>query len=228
MRQNLSKILVIEDDLKIAYGLVRGLEDAGFDARSASDGERGLELVFEWEPDLVVLDLMLPKMNGHELLAQCQARTSVPFVVLTARAELDARLESFELGAVDFMAKPFWLEELVARIRARLSTHIQAESRDELTWSEVTLDFDARTVHRDEQELALTPHELNLLVYLARRPGRALTRAQLAQGALSMHGDVSDRTVDSHIARVRKKLGAPASAAICTVWGIGYRFEPES
>lgn len=219
------RILVIEDDKAIAVGLVKGLEREGFSARSAYDGARGVELVLDWGPDLVVLDLMLPGVDGIEVLRQCRDRSSAPFIVLTARSELDARLEAFEHGALDYLSKPFWLEELVARIRLRLGLGAVERAAEIIEFADVRLDLAAPRVTRAGEDLELTPHELNVLRFLVRRPGRALSRSQIATGALRTDGETSERTVDSHIARLRKKLGESAAAHVATVWGIGYRFE---
>ncbi|WP_233604817.1 MULTISPECIES: response regulator transcription factor [Corallococcus] len=135
------------------------------------------------------------------------------------------RLRSFGLGAVDYLAKPFWMEELVARIRARLLL-LEERPRRVLRWDDVRLDLDAREVSIESTgPVSLTRHEFDVLAYLVERPGRAMTRAQIAQHALPPNEERDDRTVDSHVARLRKKLG-PAGARIRTSWGIGYQFAP--
>lgn len=221
-----ARILVVEDDAPIAAGLVRGLKLAGFEVTLATDGPLALEAAERERPALVVLDLNLPGKDGFELLEVWKTRLRVPVIVLTARQELEARLRSFGLGAVDYLAKPFWMEELVARIRARL--HLPEEGpRRVLRWDDVSLDLDAREASREGTgTLQLTRHEFDVLAYLVERPGRALTRAQIAQHALPPNEERDDRTVDSHVARIRKKLG-PAGARIRTSWGIGYQFDPQ-
>jgi DNA-binding response OmpR family regulator len=149
-------------------------------------------------------------------------RVSTPVVVLSARTELQARLESFRLGAVDYVAKPFFLEELVARIRARLALR-ETGPRRLVQVGATEVDLDARRATRDGDDLGLTAHEFNLLAWLAARPGRAVTRQELAENALDSSG-VTDRTVDSHVSRIRQKLGDDGKR-IATVWGIGYRLE---
>ncbi len=170
---------------------------------------------------------MLPARGGFEVLATWRGRSSTPVIVLTARTDLESRLRAFELGAVDYLPKPFWIEELVVRIRARLRighAGVAAPARA-VRWDDVVLDLDARAVHVAGAPLALTAHEFNVLSYMVERPGRAVTRRQLAEAALPAAGDRSDRTVDSHIARIRRKLGRPGGARLATVWGIGYRFD---
>lgn len=223
-----ARILVVEDDPPIAAGIVRGLTHAGFAVELASDGERGAAVGLTGDFALAVLDLMLPGQGGFEVLAQWRGRISTPVIVLTARTDLESRLRAFELGAVDYLPKPFWVEELVARIRARLRIAAEAPGRS-VRWDDVVLDLDARTVLLAGDPLGLTAHEFNVLAYMVERPGRAVTRQQLAEAALPAGGDRSDRTVDSHIARIRRKLGKPAGMRLATVWGIGYRFDaPES
>ena len=148
---------------------------------------------------------------------------SAPVIVLTSSSELQARIKVFDLGAVDYMPKPFWIEELVARIRARLQLREQSPRRV-LRFHGVALDLDARSLTVDGEAVELTATQLNILSYLAERPGRAVTRRQLAESALPALGERFDRTVDGHVSRIRRKLG-PHGQAISTVWGIGYRLD---
>ena len=219
-------ILVVEDDSGVAQGLVRGLKQAGFRTSLEMSGDRGLERILTGEFDLVLLDLMLPKRTGFEVLDAMRARASVPVIVLSALTDLPSRLKSFQTGAVDFVPKPFFMEELVARVRSRLDLG-QAEARRELALADTVLDLDARVARRGGEDLGLTGFEFNVLALLRQRAGRAQTRAQIAEDALSEEGDSSDRTVDSHISRIRKKLGPTAAQRIRTVWGIGYRCDVE-
>jgi DNA-binding response OmpR family regulator len=221
-----SHILVVEDDLSVVRGLVGGLQRAGFKTSLAMTGDEGLRRILHEAFDLVLLDLMLPDKSGFEILEAVQSRSSIPIVVLTAFSELPARLRSFESGAVDFVPKPFFMEELVARIRARLPL-LDSRPRHELSIGDVMVDLDARIARRGDVDLELTAHEFNVLAYLMQRPGRALTRPQLAEAALPEGGDRLERTVDSHVSRIRKKLGPEAGARLKTVWGIGYRCEEE-
>jgi len=218
------RVLVIEDDPGVAGGVFRGLVAAGFEVELSTDGLAGLATALKRPPDLVVLDLMLPERSGIDVLHDLSGRSRTPIIVLTARTELKDRLRCFELGAVDFVPKPFFLEELVARIRAHLGQRA-TKPRRVVRWSSVTVDLDARVAERSGEPLALTRAELDLLAYLLERPGRAISRATLASDVLSPLAPCDDRTVDSHVARIRKKLGPDAARAIVTVWGIGYRFE---
>ena len=216
------QILVIEDDAGVAQGLVNGLRKAGFRTSLAVNGDQGLKCLLTEPFDLVLLDLMLPGRTGFEVLEAMCTRVSVPTIVLSALSDLPARLKSFENGAVDFVPKPFFMEELVARIRSRLEVR-HVETRRVLTLGDTIVDLDSRMVLRNEMDLGLTGYEFNVLAFLYQRAGRAQTRGQIAEHALSEHGDCSDRTVDSHISRIRKKLGPDTGGLIKTIWGIGYR-----
>jgi DNA-binding response OmpR family regulator len=218
------RVLVVEDDASMAAGIVRGLRGAGLDVELSTDGNDGTRRLLADKYDIVVLDLMLPGQSGFEVLEQVKHRAPVPVIVLTARTDLPDRLKAFELGAADFMAKPFWIEELVARIRSRLRLGEDLPKRV-IRWEGVALDLDARTATVDGRLAPLTPTELAVLAFLVERKGRAVSRTVLAEQALASLEEPDARTVDSHVARLRKKLGAGA-AAIATVWGIGYRFQP--
>jgi two-component system OmpR family response regulator len=214
----MTRLLVIEDDAAVARAMVRGLERAGFEVELARDGEMGLERASDPTFDLVVLDLMLPARVGVEVLRRLRARVDTPVVVVSAQSGLESRLEVFELGAVDFVAKPFWMEELVARIRSRLDGR---RPREVIRWDDVEVDLEARVVRVDGRDAELTPIERAVLTYLVRRAGRAVSRDELVESALDK-ADTTERTVDSHVARIRRKLGRGA-AALQTVRGFGYR-----
>lgn len=221
------RLLVVEDDQQVLRGLVSGLHRAGFRVDVAMDGttaEERLMSPVDGDYDAVLLDLMLPGQSGFDVLEALRGRRSTPVIVLSALTELPARLQSFELGAVDFVPKPFWIEELVLRLRTRLRLGAP-QSRNTRTLGEVVLDLDARTASRDGVDLGLTAHEYNLLAWLVERPGRAVSRAQLVAHTLSGEAGASERAVDPHISRLRKKLG-PEGSCIRTVWGIGYRCDP--
>jgi DNA-binding response OmpR family regulator len=222
----LERVLVVEDDPGVAGGIVRGLRDAGFEVELATNGKDGAKRALAGSFAAIVLDLMLPEQSGFDMLEQLRGRSSVPILVLTARSDLADRLRCFGLGAADFLAKPFWMEELVARLRARLRISLEAPKRV-VRWANVGLDLDRRQVTIDNADAGLTRNEFDVLAHLVEREGRAISRAQLAELALTPFEKRDARTVDSHIARIRKKLGAEGGGRIVTVWGIGYRFEPD-
>ena len=220
------RLLVVEDDPGVAGGIVRGLREAGFEVELATNGLDGAKKALEGGFSAIVLDLMLPEQSGFHVLEQLHGRSSVPVLVLTARSDLADRLRCFDLGAADFIVKPFWLEELVARLRARLRISSEAPKRI-VRWANVALDLDSRLVTIEGTDAGLTKNEFDVLAHLVERQGRAISRDQLAEHALTPFEQRDARTVDSHIARIRKKLGAEGGARIVTVWGIGYRFEPD-
>jgi two-component system OmpR family response regulator len=222
------RVLIVEDDHDVAAGLVRGLRLAGFSIELATDGTNGARLCLGSDFDVVVLDLMLPGHSGFEVLEALHKRPAVPpVIVLSARTELSDRLRAFKLGAVDYVPKPFWIEELVARIRARFQIAETTSPSRIVAWADAVVNLDARTLTVGGEPVTLTRYELDLLAYFLERPGRAIPRAQLASHALSPLDERSERTIDSHLTRIRKKVGAKAAAHLVTVWGIGYRFEPD-
>jgi DNA-binding response OmpR family regulator len=219
-----ARVLVVEDDAATAAGIVRGLRSARFDVELSTDGVDGARRILSDRYDVVVLDLMLPEQSGFDVLERVRNRTRASVIVLTARTDLPDRLRAFGLGAADFVAKPFWIDELIARIRSRLRFDDERPKRV-VRWSGVTLDLDARAAEVDGKPVSLTPTEFAVLAFLVERPSRAVSRGVLAAQALASLEEPDARTVDSHVARLRKKIGLGA-AAIATVWGIGYRFDP--
>lgn len=218
------RVLVVEDDLQVVQGLVSGLTRAGFDVSVAMTGTEGATRAVAERWDVVVLDLMLPGKSGFDVLAAMSGRVSTPVVVLSADTELASRLRSFQLGAVDFVPKPFWIEELVARLRSRLQLRETQPGRT-LRFRSTVLDLDRRVATQGDADLGLTHHEFNVLAWLAARPGHAVSRRQLVEHTLSEERDATERTVDSHVSRIRKKLGDD-STCVVTAWGVGYRLEP--
>jgi two-component system OmpR family response regulator len=220
------RLLVVEDDAGVAGGIVRGLRASGFEVELATNGLDGAKKALEGGFSAIVLDLMLPQQSGYSVLEQLHGRISAPILVLTAKSDLADRLRCFGLGAADFITKPFWIEELVARLHTRLRINSTAPKRV-VRWSDVELDLDSRVVTVDGADAGFTRNEFDLLAHLVERQGRAISRAQLAEHALTPFEQRDARTVDSHIARIRRKLGAEGGTRVATVWGIGYRFEPD-
>lgn len=216
-------ILLIEDDPTLREEISLGLSNAGFTVRCAVDGAQGESLWRQGGFSLVILDLNLPKRDGWSLLADPE-RPNTPVLVLTARTDLNTRVRAFEAGAIDYLAKPFFLAELIARVRARHST--ASSGGRVVRFGEAVVDLVARTLTLQNQTVSLTRTEFDILAYLLLRPGRAVSRAALAERASLEEGERLERTIDSHVSRLRQKLGAAASS-IHTVWGIGWRFEAQ-
>src|SRR5438445_3956930 len=224
-------ILIVEDEKDLADLMQFNLRQAGFETAAARDGEEALALVRHRTPDLVLLDLMLPGVPGTEVCRQLKSspRTKqVPVIMVTARGEEVDRVVGFELGADDFVTKPFSLRELVLRVRAVLRRGVNGET-DVLQEKVGPLRIDP-VAHRafvSDQELALTALEFKLLATFMSRVGRLQTRAALLRDVWNMSGDLQTRTVDTHIKRLREKLGAGRDL-IETVRGSGYRLlDPE-
>jgi DNA-binding response OmpR family regulator len=214
----------MDDDPGSAPALVRGLRDEGFDVELATSAADGTKRALDDGFAAVIVDL-LPHASSLLVLERLHAKTSLPVVVLSAQSELAHRLECFGLGAADYISKPFWVEELAARLRARLRVSAPVPRRT-TSWGNVVIDADARTVRLGDRDANLTRHEFDVLWHLCERPGRAVSRGQLAERVLAPFEERDARTVDSHIARIRRKLGPDGGKRIVTVWGIGYRFEP--
>ncbi len=224
------RLLVVEDDTGIAAMLSRGLRREGFEVELRQNGEGIARVVRLFEPHCVVLDLMLPGADGFQVLSEIRTVAAVPVIVLTARSQLGDRLRSFELGAADFIPKPYFFEEVVARIRARLPTAQGAASEETICFGAVVVDVAARTVRVEGAEVGFTRVEFDLLSHLLVRPRKLVSREHLSSCAVpddDEEGGRSERTVDVHMSRIRRKLGESGARHIVTVRGLGYRFDPE-
>jgi len=211
------RILVVEDDEKLGAQIVEHLEGEGFVVRWIKNGDEARQVDLD-VLSLVVLDLMLPGTYGMDLLKMYRERSDVPVLILSARNETADKVRGLKLGADDYVTKPFWPEELVARVTARLRRPILSRG-DALTVGPFQIDTGARTAALNGERLDLTPSEYDILVALARRPDNAITRGALVNAALDQG---TERTLDVHVSRLRKKLG-DAGKHVETVWGIGYR-----
>lgn len=221
-------ILVVEDDPSILMGLVLNLRKEGYSVRTAADGERGLAELERERPDLVVLDLMLPGIDGLSILRLLREQDpTLPVLVLTALSSETDKVRGLDLGANDYIIKPFSVVELKARIRAALRTadaH-RTPTEDVLRAGVIALEAEARRAWVGQRELDLTVTEFDLLRYLMERPERVLTRDQILVGVWGREYEGTARTVDNFVSSLRKKLGDDvASRHLSTVWGVGYRF----
>ena len=226
------KILLIEDNTNLAFGLSRSLEAEGFEVEVEGDGSVGLDRAIAIKPDLIVLDLMLPGMDGYTVLEKLRsAGNRVPVLILTARGEETDKISGFRLGADDYVTKPFSLSELIARVQAILrrarGSEQPAESMLPEKFGSITIDPSSRLVTRGGTQVSLTPKEFDLLLTLARRKGAVASRLQLLKEVWGHQAEVMTRTVDIHIAELRRKLEDDPSDPkhILTVWKAGYRLE---
>jgi two-component system response regulator MtrA len=229
----MANILIVEDSEDLAFGLSRSLEEAGHAVEVAPDGATGARLAAERRPDLVLLDLMLPGMDGFRALeAIRRAGLTMPVIVLTARSAETDKVHGLRLGADDYVTKPFGLSELMARVTAQLRRAalppVAAAEDEVLRFGDVEIQPAARTVTRRGERVALTPREYDLLVAFARRPGVVHSRVSLLRDVWGHAADVQTRTVDIHVAELRRKLEEDSSAPrhLVTVWKAGYRLEP--
>lgn len=226
-------ILIVEDDPNTAALIALYLEREGFRPITAGDGEAGIDLAEKHQPDLIILDLMLPKIDGWEVCRRLKQKTDVPLIMLTARGEEIDRVAGLTLGADDYVVKPFSPRELVARVKAvlRRMARQDTEIKSILTHAGIHLDLDKRRLRVNAQPVSLTPHEFALLKALMTVPGRVFTRDELINH-IYPRGDVAviDRVVDVHIGKLRQKIEPdPAKPRyILTVRGLGYRFADKS
>ena len=221
------KILIVEDDKHISKLVKYNLEKAGFDCTVTVTGEDALEALDRESIDLIILDIMLPKMDGFETcrhIKQDKKLSGVPIIMLTAKGEEVDKVVGFELGADDYVVKPFSPRELILRVKAILKRgKPQEEEKDVLSVDKITIDIPRHKVTVDKKEIKLTQLEFKLLVTLVKRRGRVQSRDGLLEDVWDIASDVTTRTIDTHVKRLREKMGK-AGKLIETVRGIGYRF----
>jgi DNA-binding response OmpR family regulator len=225
----MATILVVEDEHELAALIRRQIEGEGHEALIAHDGQTALLLAAQARPDLVILDWMLPGIDGLTVCRRLRERSIVPILMLTARAEEADRVLGLEVGADDYLTKPFSLRELLARVRAILRRAELLRRADQvgdeaISLGQLMIDPLARRVEIGGAPIELTVKEYELLLILARHPGRSFSRSYLLDQVWGAEYEGGDRTVDTHIVRLRRKLG-DMGERIVTVWGVGYRFE---
>ncbi len=223
----MKRVLVVDDEEMIVRTVRAYLEREGFKTYAAYDGEEALQEFADKGPDLIVLDLMLPKMSGIDVTKHIRTRSNVPIIMLTAKAAEADRIVGLELGADDYVVKPFSPRELVARVRAvlRRSEGKSAEP-ERIEVGDLVIDLKAREVTLAGKSVELTPTEFDLLVFLARHPGQVFTRLQLLREVQGYTYDSFARTIDTHVKNIRRKLDEDPKNPryILTVHGVGYRF----
>ncbi len=225
------RILIIEDDAETAAYLAKGLEEAGFAVTQSADGREGLFLATEGGVDLIILDRMLPGLDGLSALKAIRAAgVRVPVLVLTAMSAVDERVRGLRAGADDYLVKPFSFDELHARIETLLRRPQEAQEEEEtrLVCGDLELDLLARTARRGARLIELKRREFQMLEYLMRRTGRVVTRTMLLEGVWGYRFDPETNVIDVHISRLRKKIEAGGEPPLIrTVRGIGYMLAPE-
>lgn len=219
------KILIIDDDEKLTSLLERFLSDFGFQVASAHTPSSGMQSIQHFSPDLIILDIMLPEMDGFQVCKTIRKSSSVPIIMLTARGELTDRVVGLELGSDDYLAKPFEPRELVARINTVLR-RCTANFTETDTFGALQIDYSARKVMINEKDISLTTGEFTVLALLTKHPGRVFDRDEILQTLSGIDSDAFNRTVDIAVSRLRQKLedNPKKPTYIKTVWGAGYVF----
>jgi DNA-binding response OmpR family regulator len=213
------RVLLVDDDKKLVPLLERGFRYEGFDVLTASSGEQGLTLARAQRPDIVILDIGMPDLDGFAVCRALRAHSDVPVIMLTARDEVSDKVKGLDLGADDYVAKPFAFDELVARVRALIRRRIPSRTK-RLVFADLTCDVDAREVVRGRRAVQLTLREFDLLVYFLRHPRQVLTRELLLQTVWGYDFSGDTKVVDVYVGYLRQKLGDPR--VIHTVRGVGY------
>ena len=222
------KVLIVEDDNNIAELLHLYLEKEGFETQVAPDGGKGVELYRSFHPELVLLDIMLPVMDGWSVLKKIRETDKTPVILLTAKGETNDKVQGLEGGADDYIVKPFEMKEVLARIHAVLRRYgaENGESEKKLSFDKLVINLDSYELVVDGRRIDTPPKELELLYHLAASPNRVFTRNQLLDEGWGFDYFGDSRTVDVHIKRLREKLeGVSDQWSLKTVWGVGYKFE---
>ena len=222
-----NKVLIVEDDTNIAELLHLYLEKEGYETAVAPDGGKGVELFRSFQPDLVLLDIMLPVMDGWAVCKKIREESKTPIIMLTAKGETMDKVSGLEMGADDYIVKPFEMKEVLARIHAVLRrTGEEEPAAKRLTFDKLSINLDSYELIVDGKRIDTPPKELELLFHLASSPNRVFTRNQLLDEVWGFDYFGDSRTVDVHIKRLREKLeGVSESWCLKTVWGVGYKFE---
>ncbi|WP_027632554.1 response regulator transcription factor [Clostridium hydrogeniformans] len=226
MEGTIGKILVVDDDENICEVIKMYLESSGYDTKTCHDGKKAQEIFLEYKPDLVLLDIMLPYMDGIDVLKWIRREGETPVIMVTAKGDTFDKVLGLELGADDYIVKPFEPKELLARIKAVMRRYNSENSgKETLVFSELAIDVNSYTVVYKNEEIKMPPKEFELLYYLASNKNRVFTREQLLCEVWGYDYPGDSRTVDVHVKRLREKLHGGSNWQLETVWGVGYKFE---
>ncbi|TCT12181.1 DNA-binding response OmpR family regulator [Natranaerovirga pectinivora] len=227
MDQNLKqKVLIVDDDSLISDLISLYLNKEGYDTKASSTGEAALSVFNTYKPNIIILDLMLPGISGYDVCREIRKTSNTPIIMLTAKGETFDKVLGLELGADDYMVKPFDSKELIARVKAVLRRFQPKEdSSKQISFDELNINISNYTVINNGQKIEMPPKELELLHFLASNPNQVFTREKLLDRIWGYEYIGDTRTVDVHIKRIREKIKSPGSWSIETVWGIGYKFE---
>ncbi|SHK04671.1 DNA-binding response regulator, OmpR family, contains REC and winged-helix (wHTH) domain [Clostridium cavendishii DSM 21758] len=222
----MGKVLIVDDDENICEVIKMYLENSNYETRVAKDGKMAQELFLEYKPDLVVLDVMLPHIDGLDVLKWIRREGETPVIMLTARGETFDKVLALEIGADDYMVKPFEPKELIARVKAVMRRYtVDSTSKETLQFNDLIIDANSYGVTYKGEEVKMPPKEFELLYYLALNKNRVYTREQLLCEVWGYDYPGDSRTVDVHVKRLREKLQGGLSWQLETVWGVGYKFE---
>lgn len=226
MEGSIGKILIVDDDENICEVIKMYVESAGYETKVVNDGKTAETMFLEYKPDLVLLDIMLPNIDGIDVLKWIRKEYETPVIMLTAKGETFDKVLDLELGADDYIVKPFEAKEMLARIKAVLRRYsVDNENKEVLKFNQLTIDINSYTVVYKDDEIKMPPKEFELLHYLASNKNRVFTREQLLCEVWGYDYPGDSRTVDVHVKRLREKLQGGPNWQIETVWGVGYKFE---
>lgn len=226
MEGKLGKVLVVDDDVNICEVLNMYLQSSGYDTRVVNDGKRAQEEFGQYKPDLVLLDVMIPCIDGIDVLKWIRREGGTPVIMLTAKGDTFDKVLALELGADDYVVKPFEPKELLARVKAVMRRYtVDDTNKEVLHFSELIVDANSYTVKYKSKDVKMPPKEFELLYYLACNKNKVFTREQLLCEVWGYDYPGDSRTVDVHVKRLREKLTGGENWQIETVWGVGYKFE---
>jgi two-component system response regulator ResD len=226
MEGKIGKVLIVDDDENISEVIKMYLENSGYETKVSHNGREAQEFFVQYKPDLVMLDIMLPSVDGIDVLKWIRKQSETPVIMLTAKGETFDKVLGLELGADDYIVKPFEPKEMVARVKAVLRRYnVENEDKEVLKFPDLTVDINSYNVVFKGAEVKMPPKEFELLYFLARNKNRVFTREQLLCEVWGYDYPGDSRTVDVHIKRLREKLHDGANWELETVWGVGYKFE---